>query len=156
MPELPPVRHAVVVRAPVDRAFAVFTQDMASWWPPEHHLLAGELAAMVFEPWVGGRIYDRAVDGAECQWARVLAYEPPHRVVFSWDVSPTWQIETDHDRTSEVEVRFSSEPDGRTKVELEHRNLERVGDGGEQVRQAVDEGWPVGLGRFQQRMEASP
>ena len=89
------VTTAIVVHAPVDVAFAVFTEDMGSWWPPEHHLLQAPLAAMVFEPQAGGRVYDVGEDGSECQWARVLVHEPPHRVVFSWDVNLQWQVETE-------------------------------------------------------------
>jgi uncharacterized protein YndB with AHSA1/START domain len=104
----------------------------------------------VFEPHVGGALYDRGVDGSECRWARVLAYEPPTRVVLSWDISPYWQIETDTDKTSEFEVRFIAETDDRTRVELEHRNLERHGDGWEGVREGVDgdQGWPLYLQRY--------
>src|SRR6185437_8506984 len=103
------LRHSVVVEAPIEKAFKVFTEDFGRFKPPEHNLLAVEIAETVFEPRVGGFLYDRGVDGSECRWARVLAYEPPHRVVISWDISPYWQIETDPARTSEVEVRFASE-----------------------------------------------
>jgi uncharacterized protein YndB with AHSA1/START domain len=134
----------------VERAFSVFTEDMAAWWNPDHHLVQGELAEMVFEPRVGGHIYDRAVDGSECRWARVLAYDPPHRLVFSWDINTSWEIETDPERTSEVEVRFVPEGPDRTRVELEHRNLDRHGDGWDRMRASVGspEGWPDGLVRF--------
>jgi uncharacterized protein YndB with AHSA1/START domain len=142
-----PVRTQIVVEAPVQRAFDVFTQDMMSWWPADHHLLEGELAEMVFEPHVGGRIYDRGADGGECTWARVLAYEPPDRLVFSWDITPTWQLETDPSHASEVEVRFIAEADARTRVELEHRALERHGDGWERMSEVVASpgGWPKTL-----------
>src|SRR5215204_4501874 len=103
------VRASIEVNAPIDKAFDVFTQDMESWWPSTHHILQGELAEMVFEPRQGGHIYDRATDGTECRWARVLAYDPPNRVVFSWDISAQWAIETDPNKTSEVEVRFVAE-----------------------------------------------
>ncbi len=109
------VSTSIVVNAPADVAFAVFTEDMGSWWPPDHHILQSALASMVFEPREGGRIYDVGADGSECQWARVLAYEPPDRVVFSWDISLQWQVETDPDRTSEVEVRFIAEEPARTR-----------------------------------------
>jgi uncharacterized protein YndB with AHSA1/START domain len=131
------VRTSIVVDAPVERAFDVFTQQMPSWWHPDHHILRGELAEMVFEPRVGGSIYDRGVDGSECRWARVLAYEPPTRVVFSWDIDLEWKIETDPDKTSEVEVRFRAEGPERTRVELEHRNLDRHGAGWERMRDEV-------------------
>jgi uncharacterized protein YndB with AHSA1/START domain len=147
------VTESIVVPAPIERAFALFTEDIGSWWPPDHHILQAELAEMVFEPRAGGHIYDRGVDGTECRWARVLVYEPPTRVVFSWDVSTSWQIETDPDKTSEVEVRFVSDAPGRTVVELEHRNLDRHGDGWEQVRDAVGSpgGWARGLAAYADR-----
>jgi uncharacterized protein YndB with AHSA1/START domain len=144
------VRTSIVVEAPVERAFDVFTQQMPSWWHPDHHILESELAEMVFEPRVGGSIYDRGVDGSECRWARVLAYEPPRRVVFSWDIDLGWKIETDPDETSEVEVRFTPDGPDRTRVELEHRNLDRHGAGWERMRDAVGAsgGWGAGLQRF--------
>src|SRR5215212_2744922 len=94
------VHKSIVVDAPIDRAFHVFTQEMESWWPPDHHILDAPVAETVVEPRVGGRIVDRGTDGSECQWARVLAYEPPTLFVFSWDINLQWQIETDHERTS--------------------------------------------------------
>jgi len=145
-----PVRTSIVVDAPLERAFSVFTGEMASWWPADHHILAGELAGMVVEPHAGGRIYDRGVDGSICQWGRVLVYEPPQRFVFSWDISPQWQIQADPARTSEVEVSFVPESPGRTRVELEHRHLERHGEGWEAMRDAVGSpnGWQGGLELF--------
>jgi uncharacterized protein YndB with AHSA1/START domain len=150
------VRNSIVVDAPIDRAFSVFTNDFGSFKPPEHNMLDVEIAETVFEPRVGGHLYDRGVDGSECRWARVLAYEPPNRVVFSWDISPQWRIETDPSKTSEVEVRFISESPERTRVELEHRNLDRHGDGWEPERDAVagEGGWPLYLERFAERVQA--
>jgi uncharacterized protein YndB with AHSA1/START domain len=144
------VRSSIVVEAPIERAFKVFTEDFGSFKPREHNLLAVEIAETVFEPRVGGHLYDRGIDGSECRWARILAYEPPDQVVFSWDISPQWQLETDLERTSEVEVRFISETRERTRVELEHRNLDRHGDGWEGVREGVggEGGWPLYLQRF--------
>jgi uncharacterized protein YndB with AHSA1/START domain len=149
------VKASVVVNAPIDHAFTVYTEDMGSWWPPDHHILEGTLAEMVFEPRVGGTIFDRGTDGSECHWARVLAYEPPNRVVFSWDISMEWKLETDHDRTSEVEVRFFAESADRTRVELEHRKIDRHGPGWEQMRDAVGSsgGWGVGLAAFAARLD---
>jgi uncharacterized protein YndB with AHSA1/START domain len=144
------VRSAIVVQAPVERAFRVFTEEFGSFKPPEHNLLAVDIAETVFEPRVGGSLYDRGVDGSECRWARVLAYEPPQRVVISWDISPQWQLEPDLDKTSEVEVRFIAETPERTRVELEHRNLDRHGEGWPFLREGVagDEGWPLYLQRY--------
>ena len=150
------VTTSIVVEAAIEKAFSVFTDDIGSWWTPDHHILQADLKEMVFEPRVGGLIIDRGIDGSECAWARVLAYEPPNRVVISWDISPQWQLETDHSRTSEVEVRFIAENPARTRVELEHRNLDRHGDGWERMRDAVGapDGWGEGLQRFAERMAA--
>lgn len=150
------VRHEVVVDAPIDKAFKTFTEDFGRFKPPEHNMLGVEIAETVFEARVGGALYDRGVDGSECRWGRILAYEPPRRVVISWDISPSWQIETDPDKTSEFEVRFIAEPPGRTRVELEHRNLDRHGQGWEGVREGVDgdQGWPLYLQRFAELFNA--
>ena len=145
------VRLAIVVEAPLERAFNVFTEDFDRIKPREHNMLAVEIAETVFEPRAGGRVYDRGVDGSEYQWARVLAFEPPDRLVFSWDISPRWQIETDLERTSEVEVRFVAESAQRTRVDLEHRYLDRHGKGWEGLREGVGggDGWPLYLERFE-------
>lgn len=144
------VRTEIVVDAPADRTFRLFTARFDRIKPREHNMLAVDIAESVFEPRAGGRVYDRGVDGTECQWGRVLAYEPPDRVVFSWDINPMWQIESDLAKASEVEVRFIPDGPGRTKVELEHRNLDRHGDGWEGMRAGVDgdQGWPLYLERF--------
>ena len=148
------VRTSIVVDASQQLAFDVFTQDMGGWWPPDHHILEGELAEMVFELREGGRIYDVGVDGSECQWARVLAFEPPERVVISWDITTHWKLETDPARTSEVEVRFVAEGPERTRVELEHRHLDRHGEGWQNMRGAVGSpgGWQGGLQRFAEHL----
>ncbi len=144
------VRKAIVVQAPVQRAFSVFTERFGDFKPPEHNLLGAPIVETTFEPRVGGHIVDRAEDGSECRWARVLAFEPPDRVVFSWDIGPTWQIEPDPAKTSEVEVRFVAEGAGRTRVELEHRHIDRHGPGWDSVRGGVDSdgGWPLYLSRY--------
>jgi uncharacterized protein YndB with AHSA1/START domain len=144
------VRRQIVVQAPIDRAFAVFTARFGDFKPPEHNLLRAPIAETVFEPRIGGNILDRAIDGSECRWARILAYEPPNRVVFSWDISPQWQIETDPNLTSEVEVRFFTVTPERTRLELEHRHIDRHGPGWQAVLEGVDgdEGWPLYLARY--------
>src|SRR5262245_17968870 len=143
-------RQQITVAVPVERAFRVFTEEFDRIKPREHNMLGVEIAETVFEPRVGGHVYDRGVDGSECRWARVLVFEPPHRLVISWDISPQWQIETNLDRTSEVEVRFIAESPQRTRVELEHRNLDRHGEGWQGEREAVngEGGWPLYLRRF--------
>ena len=144
------VRKQITVEAAIDKAFAVFTERFGDFKPPEHNLLNARIAETVFEPYVGGNIVDRAVDGSECRWARILAYEPPDRVVFSWDISPRWQIVTDHNQASEVEVRFFIEAPGRTRLELEHRHIDRHGPEWQAVTDGVDgdEGWPLYLARY--------
>jgi uncharacterized protein YndB with AHSA1/START domain len=144
--------HAeVVVEAPVDRAFQVFTEQMDRIKPREHNMLRVDIEETIFEPQAGGRIYDRGIDGSECEWATVIAYEPPARVVFSWNINPQWQIEPDAEKRSEVEVRFIAETPERTRVELEHRYLDRHGDGWEAVRDGVagPDGWPLYLQRYE-------
>ena len=144
------VRRSIVVKAPIEIAFEVFTEDFDRIKPREHNLLKVEVAETVFERHVGGYLYDRGIDGSECRWGRVLAYEPPDRVVFSWDISPQWQLETDRDRTSEVEVQFIAEAPGHTRVQLEHRNLDRHGTAWQALREGIEgaEGWPLYLRRF--------
>ncbi len=146
----PTVRKQVVVDATVDKAFATFTERFGDFKPPEHNLLGAPIAETVFEAKVGGHIYDRGVDGSECRWARVLAYDPPDRVVFSWDIGPTWQVEDEPDHTSEVEVTFVAESPQRTRVELVHRHLDRHGPGWQSLSDGVahDEGWPLYLTRY--------
>jgi len=144
------VHREIVVEAPIAHAFSTFVERFGDFKPPEHNLLASPIARTTFDPHVGGHIYDVAEDGSECRWARILAYDPPDRVVFSWDISPYWQLETDLEKASEVEVRFSAETPNRTRVELEHRHLDRHGDGWEGVRDGVDNdaGWPLYLSRY--------
>ncbi len=144
------VHRQVVVVAPIEEAFAVFTGRLGDFKPPEHNMLGSPIAETVFETQVGGHIYDRGVDGTECRWARVLAFDPPNRVMFSWDISPQWQIESDPAHSSQVEVRFIADSPQRTRVELEHRHLDRHGPGWQSISDGVagDQGWPLYLARF--------
>lgn len=152
------VRHSVVVHAPLERAFRVFTEQFGDFKPREHNLLTVPIAETVFEPKVGGHIYDRGEDGSICRWARVVAFDPPNRVVFTWDIGPTWTLEADTDRCSEVEVRFSAEAADRTRVDLEHRHIDRHGGGWESVHRGVDgdAGWPLYLGRYRDLCDGRP
>ncbi|MGH9056247.1 MAG: SRPBCC family protein [Acidimicrobiales bacterium] len=144
------VRKQMVVRAPAERAFAMFTEHLGDFKPPEHNLLGVPIAETVFERRVGGHIYDRAVDGSECRWARVLIFDPPDRVVFSWDIGPSWQLEADPRNASEVEIRFIAVSEDMTGLELEHRHLDRHGPDWQALRDAVDgdAGWVLYLERF--------
>ena len=139
------VRRSVTVDAAIEQAFAFFTDHIAAWWDPNKHLLGEPLAEMIFEPRVGGQIIDRGVNGAESRWATVLAYEPPTRVSFSWDIDVAWQIEPDPAKRSEVHVTFTAQGEGRTLVELEHRHLDRHGEGWQAMRDAVGSpnGWDL-------------
>lgn len=143
-------RAAVTVEAPIDRAFEVFTDGIDSWWPREHTIGEAELKEMVLEPKVGGRAYGIGVDGSESDWGRVLEFDPPNRIVVSWDINLAWAHEPDPAKASEFEVRFVAEGPQRTRVELEHRHLERHGDGWEAMRDAVGSpnGWQGGLELF--------
>jgi uncharacterized protein YndB with AHSA1/START domain len=145
-----PVRKSVVVNTGAERAFRLFVERFDAIKPREHNLLSVPIAETVFEPRVGGLIYDVGVDGSRCEWSRVLAYEPPTRVVFSWDIGPTWQLESDSAKASEVEVRFIAESADRTRVELEHRHLDRHGTGWQAVADGIggDAGWGLYLSRY--------
>lgn len=138
-----PVRKTVEVAAPLEVAFDVFTTRFASWWPASHHIAAEPFVDAVIEPELGGRWYERDAEGRECDWGRVLAWEPPHRLVLSWAINPQFQQESDPGRASEVEIRFLAVDGSCTRVELEHRYFERHGEGGAQMRDSVDStgGW---------------
>jgi uncharacterized protein YndB with AHSA1/START domain len=144
------VRRSITVAAPVERAFTVFTENLDAWWPREHHIGEADMKEAVLEPRAGGRWYERGVDGSECSWGQVLAWQPPHRLVLAWQVSAEWAYEPDLARSSEIEVRFTPEGAGQTRVELEHRAFERHGDGAEAVRGGVagDGGWTGVLQRY--------
>ena len=146
------VRLEITVDVPRKQAFQVFTEEFDRIKPHAQNLLAVAIAETVFEPHVGGHVYDRGTDGSVCRWGEVLAFEPPDRVVIGWRISPQWEIETDPSRMSEVEVSFTEITPERTRVDLEHRHLDRHGPGWESVRSAVasDNGWPIYLNRFSQ------
>jgi uncharacterized protein YndB with AHSA1/START domain len=138
-----PVVVAVEVRRGVEEAFGVFTGEIASWWPvADHSVEADKVEAVVLEGRVGGRLYERWRDGGESDWGRVVAWEPPSRLVLSWSPNP------ERSATTEVEVRFTAlEPD-HTRVELEHRGWERLGDLAAEIRDNYREGWPGVLDSF--------
>ena len=140
----------VTVDVPVETAFRVFTEQFDRIKPREHNMLSVPIEETVFEPHVGGHIYDRGTDGSQCRWARVLTFDPPSRVVFSWDISPAWDLERDPAKASEVEVSFVPAGEGRTRVVLEHRHLDRHGEGwqGFAAGLASDRAWPLYLRRF--------
>jgi uncharacterized protein YndB with AHSA1/START domain/DNA-binding MarR family transcriptional regulator len=127
----------ITVEAPVSVAFRVFI-DQGAWWPVKtHHLAEPAGDTVVLEPFPGGRWYERSAGGAECEWGRVLAWEPPHRILLTWQIAPGWVYEPDPGRASQIEVRFIAEGPGRTRVEYEHRHLERYAAEAERMRSAV-------------------
>jgi uncharacterized protein YndB with AHSA1/START domain len=150
------VRKTLVVETPCAHAFEVFTAGFDSWWPRAHHIGKAELLAAVIEPRAGGRWFEKGVDGSECEWGAVLVYEPPSRVVLSWHLNGQWQYDADPSHASEVEVRFVPEGPSRTKVEFEHRYIERSA-GAEQLRAGVDSpgGWTGLLEKFAARANES-
>ena len=143
------VRADIGVDVSLEQAFRVFTERFDEVKPREHNLLAVPIERTVLELKAGGSVYDVGSDDSRCTWARVLAYEPSDRLVLSWDISPRWQLESDPDHTSEVEVRFTAEGADRTRVALEHRHLDRHGDGWESFTSlGSGSGWPLYLDRF--------
>jgi uncharacterized protein YndB with AHSA1/START domain len=137
------VRKSIRVQAPVERAFSVFVEQMETWWPATHHIAKTPFEAIFVEPRVGGRWYERNASGEQLDWGKVLAWDPPHRVTFSWHVGPghdqpDWVCNPDPAMASEVEIRFTSEGPGTTLVELEHSKLERHGEGWQQLRAVFD------------------
>ncbi len=144
------VRHEVLVDLPVDQAFLMFA-DLDRIKPREHNVLAVPIEATVLEPRVGGDVYDRGVDDSVCRWGRVLAFDPPRTITFSWDIGPDWQIAADLTRTSEVEVTFAPVGEQQTRVTLVHRHIQRHGHGWESMRAGVEapDGWPLYLARYE-------
>jgi uncharacterized protein YndB with AHSA1/START domain len=134
---------------PAEHAFRVFIERFDDIKPREHNLLAVPIERTVLEPHAGGTISDIGIDGSVCTWARILAYEPPNRLVFSWDISPRWEVEPVPDHASEVEVRFLALSPERTRVVIEHRHLDRHGNGWETFKN-LDQGagWPLYLQRY--------
>jgi uncharacterized protein YndB with AHSA1/START domain len=150
-----PVVKSVTVKASVDRAFQVYTEGFDTWWPRSHHIGKSPMKRAIIEGKAGGRCYSEQTDGTDCDWGTVLVWEPPHRFVMAWQITPQWQYEPDLAKSSEVEVRFTSEPDGSTRVDLEHRYFNRHGPGADAMRTAVEstDGWGDLLKLFAARLE---
>jgi uncharacterized protein YndB with AHSA1/START domain len=144
------VRYAITVAVDMERAFRVFTEQMSSWWPPEHHINQAPMAAAILEPRIGGRWYELGVDGSQCDWGVVLAYDPPHHVAVSWHLDGDFRFDPAAQRSSRVDVRFLAQDDGTTRVELEHSGLDRHGPSWRRLRAAIDapSGWSLHLRRF--------
>lgn len=153
-----PVRKNVRVRASAARAFKVFTEGLDTWWPRTHYIGSSPMTKAVIEGRVGGRCYSVQEDGTECPWGQIVVWEPPTRFVMAWQISPTWKFEPDLARCSEVEVKFTPSEDSTTWVELEHRCFERHDDGGESMREKVDQpgGWSTLMDLFRAKAEEQP
>jgi uncharacterized protein YndB with AHSA1/START domain len=148
-PSIPAIRGKITIDVPVDHAFQVFTSSFNNWWPHEFHIGQAEIAEAIIEPRRGGRWYERGVDGSECDWGRVLVWEPPHRLVITWQINGRWQFDPDPQRASEVEVLFSEDGPEQTTVQLTHQYFDRL-EGGQTIHEAMrDEGnWSALLGLF--------
>lgn len=149
-----PVRKTLTVRASPETAFKVFTEGFDRWWPRSHHIGKAELKAAYIEPRAGGRWYETCVDGSECEWGDVLVWDPPRRLLLAWRLNAQWDY--DPDLLTEVEVLFTLEDDGLTRVDFEHRGFERMGAGGEAARTGVDGpgGWGAILAEFKRVTDA--
>ena len=147
------IRKTIEVNAPIDRAFRVFAERMGLWWHKEHSIAQGTTQAdVIVEPRAGGRWYEKGADGSEHQWGRVIAYEPPHRLVLAWQLTREFKFDPDFETT--VEVLFE-ESGGTTVVRFEHRDLERMGEGAVQQLEAMDGGWGMLLELFKTAVEQS-
>ena len=149
------VRREITVTVPVERAWDVFTRDFSTWWPSGYSIGTEPMESCAIEPRAGGRWYERGQNGAECEWGRVLAYEPPSRLVLSWGVAADWTVEPNQENHSEIEVTFVAEGDGATRVTLEHRGFDRHSSGGQQIREVVgsENGWQTLLGSYAQAVQ---
>jgi len=146
---IPAIQGTVTVNAPIERAFRIFTESFTTWWPADHHIGEADMAEAIIEPREGGRWYERGVDGSECDWGHVLAWQPPHRLVVTWQINGQWQYDPDPEHASEIEVRFTPEGSDQTTVELEHRLIHRL-VGGEAIRDSISGGggWSAVLAQF--------
>jgi len=150
-----PVRKTITVNASAERAFKVFTEGFDTWWPRSHHIGKGALEKAIIETRLGGRCYGREADGTECPWGTVLVWEPPRRFVIAWQITPEWGYEPDVTKSSEVEVQFTPQDGGGTRVDLEHRHFNRMGPGGATMRVGVDSagGWGMLMEAFKAAAE---
>lgn len=148
-PPVPPINGTVTVGTAIDKAFRVFTDSLNTWWPAQYHIGQADMAEAILESREGGRWYERGVDGSECDWGRVLAWEPPHRLLLTWQINGEWQYDPDPEHASEIEVRFSPDGPDQTTVELTHRHLDRL-VGGQALRDGImgGGGWTAMLELF--------
>jgi uncharacterized protein YndB with AHSA1/START domain len=146
---IPTIRHQITINAPVERAFAVFTDGFHTWWPQSFHIGATQMERAVIEPRVGGRWYERGVDGSECEWGSVLAWDPPTRLVLTWQINGAWEYDPDPRHASEIEVQFRADGSDRTVMAFEHRHLDRLAHA-DALASAVggEQGWHRVLAAF--------
>jgi uncharacterized protein YndB with AHSA1/START domain len=141
-----PIVRTVTVKASPQRAFDAFTAHMGQWWPADHSIAAQPRETLVMEPQAGGRWFERSADGTETEWGKVLAWDPPGRVLLAWQINSSWAY--DPGLVTEVEMSFADQGDGATLVTLEHRNLERLGENAETMAGQLGNGWPGLLQKF--------
>ena len=149
------VKKSIIVNATLEHAFDVFTAGFDSWWPRSHHIGKSPMEKAVIEMRVGGRCYSTQVDGTDCDWGQILEWDPPHRFVLAWQITHEWGYQPDLSRSSEVEIRFTAQPGGGTRVDLEHRHFERMGPEGDTMRVGVDGpgGWSSLMELFKAQAE---
>lgn len=143
-----PIRKEIVVQAPTDTCFEVFTSGMGTWWNPAYSIGGEPIASVIVEPRHDGRWFERGDQGSECDWGRVLVWDPPHRIVLTWQITPSWTY--DADLLTELDITFEDAGQAATHVTLEHRGLDAFGDQADMVRGIFDspQGWPGLLDRF--------
>lgn len=146
---IPSITGTATVGVPIETAITVFNGSFDSWWPHQFHIGQAEVDQVVLETHEGGRWYERGVDGSECDWGRVLVWDPPQRVVFTWQINGSWQFDPDPAHASEIDVRFVADGPEQTTVEVEHRAFERL-VGGQDVRDTITGGggWALLLDGF--------
>jgi uncharacterized protein YndB with AHSA1/START domain len=152
------VKRSVTVNASLEHAFAVFTEGFDTWWPRSHHIGKSPMKRSILEGKVGGRCYTEQQDGSECDWGHVLEWDPPHRLLIAWQITHEWGYQPDLAKASEVEIRFTREAGGGTRVDLEHRHFERMGPGADTMRTGVSGqgGWTGLLALFKERADGAP
>jgi uncharacterized protein YndB with AHSA1/START domain len=149
------VKRTIRVAVPIEKAFQVFVEKMGAWWPATHHIAKEPFQEIVVEPHEGGRWFERDSNGIECDWGRVLLWEPPRRLILSWHLQPDWTVNLDPSRASEVAMLFVAEHPSATRLEFEHRFIERHGEGYEKLFAGVDSpgGWTAVLGSYEQALK---
>jgi hypothetical protein len=153
--KIAPVRKSVLVQASPQRAFEVFTSAIDRWWPKSHGIGSAPVQQSIIEPFVGGRWYTKCTDGSEVTVGHVRVWQPGQRFVVSWEISAAWKPDAREQYASEVDVRFVADSAGSTRVELEHRDFERMGVAdGESMRNGVDGGWPGLLELFAKEVQS--